>query len=309
MTVVLEAEAAARLKTAPVEVVGRFADASNATLLVRLTDRDPRPLAALSEELGRDPELADLDPEDLAVYKPERGERPLWDFPTGTLHRREVAAYELSVALGWEQVPATVLRTDAPFGRGSLQRYVAHDLEAHHFTLWETGLARIRAQLAAMVVFDALCNNADRKAGHVLYAPREAVVPALRRAVPAARPSPDGGSASAGAAGAEVAPAGEGPPGGSAPGRVWLVDHGVTFHVEPKLRTVAWELAGEEVPAVLLADLDRVREGLAGELGARLRTLVSDAEVAALEQRAVGLLAAGRFPFPESPNPYPWPLL
>ncbi|MFP4312443.1 MAG: hypothetical protein ACLFS9_10760 [Nitriliruptoraceae bacterium] len=261
----------------------------------------------MSEELGHDPELADLDPDDLAVYKPERGERPLWDFPTGTLHRREVAAYELSIALGWGQVPATVLRSDAPFGRGSLQRYVAHDLEAHHFTLWETGLAEVRAQLAAMVVFDALCNNADRKAGHVLYAPKEAVVPALRRAVPAARPFLDGGSA--GAADAVAAPTGAGAAGEIAPGRVWLVDHGVTFHVEPKLRTVAWELAGEEVPAVLLADLDRVREGLAGELGARLRTRMSDAEVAALEQRAVSLLAAGRFPFPESPNPYPWPLL
>jgi len=277
------AELVQRLRAAPLEVVGRFADASNATLLVRLTDRDPRPLEELAADLGRAPELDDLAADDLAVYKPERGERPLWDFPSGTLHRREVAAFELSIALGWDQVPVTVLRADAPFGRGSLQHYVAHDPEAHHFTLWEGGLPAVRAQLEAMVVFDALCNNADRKAGHVLHAPDATPVPALLRA-----------------AGGETTPE---------PGRVWLIDHGVTFHPDPKLRTVAWELAEEEVPAVLLADVDRLRERLAGEFGARLRTLLADDEVAALERRAVTLLTTGRYPFPEVAHPYPWPLL
>lgn len=302
MTDVPDAAAIAqRLRTAPLEVVGRFADASNATLLVRLIDRDPRTLEQLAGELGRAPELEDLGAEDLAVYKPERGERPLWDFPTGTLHRREVAAHEVSVALGWDQVPTTVLREDAPFGRGSLQRYVAHDLEAHHFTLWESGLPRVRAQLAAMVVFDALCNNADRKAGHVLHVPDASPVPALLRAAGGeTAPKPERDELPlAGAAPQEPAPV----------GRVWLIDHGVTFHPEPKLRTVAWELAGEETPAVLLADVDRLREGLAGEFGARLRTLLADDEVAALERRAVTLLTTGRYPFPEVAHPYPWPLL
>jgi hypothetical protein len=287
-----------RLRTAPLEVVGRFADASNATLLVRLTDRDPRPLDALAADLGRAPELDDLAAEDLAVYKPERGERPLWDFPTGTLHRREVAAHEVSVALGWDQVPTTVLREDAPFGRGSLQRYVAHDLDAHHFTLWEGGVPHVRAQLAAMVVFDALCNNADRKAGHVLHAPDAPPVPALLRAAPT-EPAAVAGPAPDGVASEEAA----------AVGRLWLVDHGVTFHPEPKLRTVAWELAGEEIPAVLLADVDRLRERLAGDLGARLKPLLADDELAALERRTVALLTAGRYPFPEVAHPYPWPLL
>ncbi len=255
-----------RLRTAPMEVVGRFGDASNATLLVRLTDRDPRSLTELAETLGRAPELTDLEPEDLAVYKPQRGERPLWDFPDGTLHRREVAAHEVSTALGWDQVPTTVLRTDAPFGVGSLQRYVAHDLEQHYFTLLEQGDTEVVAQLEAMVVFDELIENADRKAGHVLCAP--------------------------------------GPP-----DRVWLIDHGVTFHTEPKLRTVAWELAGGRVPSRLLADVDRLREGLAGGFAARLATLLTEEEVLALESRAVTVLERGTFPYPSVRHPYPWPLL
>jgi uncharacterized repeat protein (TIGR03843 family) len=100
-----------------------------------------------------------------AVYKPHRGERPLWDFPEG-LFLREVAAYELSVALGWDLVPETVLRDDAPLGRGSLQRFVAADFEQHYFTLLED--ARHHAQLRRVAVFDLLANNADRKSGHCL---------------------------------------------------------------------------------------------------------------------------------------------
>ena len=158
----------ARLAHAELELLGRFADASNATLLVRLLDRDPRPLEELAVALGREPELDDLPACDLAVYKPARGEAPLWDFPARTLHRREVAAYELSARLGWDLVPATVLRDDAPLGPGSLQRFVPHDLDVHYFSLLEEGDPAILDQLRAMVVFDMLANNADRKGGHVL---------------------------------------------------------------------------------------------------------------------------------------------
>ena len=100
-----------------------------------------------------------------AIYKPERGERPLWDFPGG-LFRREVAAYELAVALGWEMVPETVVRTDAPFGVGSVQRFVDADFEHHYFTLRED--PRHHLALARMGAFDVLANNADRKGGHCL---------------------------------------------------------------------------------------------------------------------------------------------
>jgi uncharacterized repeat protein (TIGR03843 family) len=99
-----------------------------------------------------------------AVYKPLRGERPLWDFPDGTLCNREVAAYELSQGLGWGLVPVTVLRDDGPLGVGAIQRFVDHDPEEHYFTLLEDNLDRFR-QFAA---FDVLANNTDRKGGHCL---------------------------------------------------------------------------------------------------------------------------------------------
>jgi uncharacterized repeat protein (TIGR03843 family) len=100
-----------------------------------------------------------------AVYKPHRGERPLWDFPGG-LYKREVAAYELSALLGWDLVPLTVLRAEAPMGEGSLQQFVPADFEQHYFTLYETG--GHTDQLQAICVFDLLANSTDRKSGHCL---------------------------------------------------------------------------------------------------------------------------------------------
>jgi uncharacterized repeat protein (TIGR03843 family) len=128
------------------EVHGRIAGSSNATLLVTC-------------RLGGD--------ELLAVYKPHTGERPLWDFPGG-LYRREIAAYVLSDTLRWGLVPETFQRTDAPFGLGSVQRYVPEDGTSHYFTLrddprWHPALMRLCA-------FDVAANNADRKSGHVLVA-------------------------------------------------------------------------------------------------------------------------------------------
>ena len=101
-----------------------------------------------------------------AIYKPERGERELWDFPAG-LHRREVAAYELSRALGWDLVPVTVGR-DGPFGFGSVQDVVDADFEQHYFTLYEHDAHH--PALRRMCAFDLVGNNTDRKSGHVLLA-------------------------------------------------------------------------------------------------------------------------------------------
>jgi hypothetical protein len=128
------------------EVHGRIAGSSNATRLVTCR------LGA--EEL-------------LAVYKPSKGERPLWDFPGG-LFRREVAAFALSEILGWGLVPETVVRDEGPFGPGSVQRFVHEDGTSHYFTLrdepkWQPSLMRLCA-------FDVVANNADRKSGHVLLA-------------------------------------------------------------------------------------------------------------------------------------------
>jgi uncharacterized repeat protein (TIGR03843 family) len=101
----------------------------------------------------------------LAVYKPRRGERPLWDFPRGTLCQREVAAYLLSEALGWVLVPPTVLR-DGPYGIGSVQLFIDADHEAHLFTIQREG--GYEAALERLAVFDVIANNADRKSGHCL---------------------------------------------------------------------------------------------------------------------------------------------
>jgi uncharacterized repeat protein (TIGR03843 family) len=103
----------------------------------------------------------------LGVYKPERGERPLWDFPPG-LYRRELAAYLLSEALGWGLVPLTVQR-DGPYGEGSVQLFVRADFEQHYFTLVET--PDHHEHLRRICVLDLIANNADRKSGHCLLGP------------------------------------------------------------------------------------------------------------------------------------------
>jgi uncharacterized repeat protein (TIGR03843 family) len=264
---------AQRLLTAPLEVLGRFADASNATLLVRLLDRDARTVTELAAEFGHEPAVDELPADDLAVYKPARGEAPLWDFPAGTLHRREVAAYEVSAAAGWDLVPTTVLRADAPYGVGSLQRFVAHDPQQHYFWLLEQGDPEVTAQLVSMVVFDLVIDNADRKGGHVLL----------------------------------EHPTGGGPPDDRP--RIRVVDHGVSFHVQRKLRTVAWDLEGTPVPAARRAELERLAAALAGDLGERLRELLSAAERAILRARVEAAAELTALPAPTGPRPYPWPLL
>jgi uncharacterized repeat protein (TIGR03843 family) len=138
------AAVAALLRGGTVEVRGRMPWSSNGTFLVAVCGAEG---------------------EALAVYKPERGERPLWDFPPG-LWRREVAAYRLSEHLGWGLVPCTVPRPDAPLGEGSLQLFVPFDAEAHYFTLYED--LTHHPQLRRLCAFDLLINNTDRKGGHCL---------------------------------------------------------------------------------------------------------------------------------------------
>jgi len=127
-----------------IEVEGRMPWSSNATFLVHVT---------CDEEQA------------LAIYKPMRGERPLWDFEPG-LHRREVAAYHLSEALGLDLVPPTVLR-DGPYGEGSLQWFVDVDHRQHYFTIHEER-PELHGSLREVALFDLVANNTDRKSGHVL---------------------------------------------------------------------------------------------------------------------------------------------
>lgn len=109
--------------------------------------------------------LTDSEGELLAIYKPRDGETPLWDFPHGTLYRREVAAYRLACAFGWGLVPPTVVR-EGPHGPGSLQLFVRHDPQRHYFVQRED--PALWPQLQRVCIFDAITNNADRKGGHCL---------------------------------------------------------------------------------------------------------------------------------------------
>lgn len=207
----------------------------------------------------------------FAVYKPRAGERPLWDFPTGTLCQREAAAFEVSQALGWHLVPPTVLRTDGPAGPGSLQAFVPHDPQRHYFTLVQAG-ERLEP-LARMAVFDLLVNNADRKASHVLVPDEE-----------------------------DAAPQG-----------ILGCDHGLCFHVEPKLRTVIWDLGAHPVPAAWREDVAALAATLrepGDELTVRLGQLLSAAELEALAGRAEAVATLEALPAldPEE-RPYPWPPL
>jgi len=266
-----------RLTSAPLEVVGRFTAASNATLLVRMIDRSPQTLEQLAEELGREPRIEDLAPDDLAVYKPRDGERPLWDFPEGTLHRREVAAHLVDRAMGADLIPLTVLRDDAPHGPGSLQRFVPHDPGQHYFTLREAALdgsdPALRLRLAMLAALDIVLDNADRKGGHVLVETGDGPLAARLRAV----------------------------------------DHGVTFNVEPKLRTVVWDLASTALPAEVIAALELLRAEFGadrdGPLARSLSGLLDEDEVATTSMRVRLLLESGVLPEPIGPRPYPWPLL
>ncbi|MEZ5136900.1 MAG: SCO1664 family protein [Acidimicrobiales bacterium] len=125
-------------------VVGRMPWSSNATFLVE---------CVLDGQVER------------AVYKPVRGERPLWDFPEG-LHRRERSAYVLSDALGWDLVPTTIIRDDAPMGTGSMQHFVDADFAQHYFTILEDPATH--DALRHLCAFDIVANATDRKGGHVL---------------------------------------------------------------------------------------------------------------------------------------------
>jgi hypothetical protein len=234
------------LRSGELEVVGRIVESTNNALFVRLTRACPEPEPPVVIE---------------AIHKPTLGERPLDDFPDGTLAQREVAAWLVSEAMGWDLVPPTILR-DGPFGSGMLQAYVEVDPDVDVWTMVVDDDARLRR----MATFDAAVNNTDRKGGHILPV--------------------EGGR------------------------HVYGVDHGVTFSVVPKLRTVLWAWRGQPFGDDELAGLTRLRDGLSapGDLTDGLRALLSAAEVRALVRRVDGLLAAGCFPYPSPTWPaMPWP--
>ena len=212
---------------------GRFADASNTTLL------------------GVD------DSGEPVVYKPLAGEQPLWDFPDQTLAAREVLAFEVSEALGFGVVPETVLG-EGPLGPGAIQRFVEANADFDVVPAVQGGDER----LWPIAVLDLITNNADRKLGHIL----------------------DVG------------------------GRLMGIDHGLTFHVEDKLRTVLWVFAGLPVPSDLLEAVTALQDAVRGQLGRRIGELLSEREATATLGRISELLAHPVHPDPPQDRPpVPWP--
>jgi len=255
---------AAALRHGELDIEGRLIDASNLALL------------AVAQHEG----LAVR-----CVYKPASGERPLWDFPRSTLSRREVAAFRVSAAAGWDLVPTTVWRDDGPAGPGMCQRWVEVDDSVAMVDVVPRGdcppgwrhvidaegsrgrpVTLVHAdtsELRALAVFDAVVNNADRKGGHVLV---------------------DESS------------------------RVFGIDHGVTFHEDDKLRTVLWGWAGEPLDDALCESLARLEDRLAARPDDVLGDLLDPAEVSRTLERVRGLLRGRVFPYPGEGWPsLPWP--
>ena len=262
------------LRRGELTVIGRIRSASNATFLCE---------AHLDELTVH------------CVYKPIAGEAPLWDFPDGTLAGRELGAYLVSAASGWDIVPYTIIR-DGPAGRGMLQLWVdqpgsslgevgdelqagpdlidllpaghippgflpvlqAYDYAGDEVTLVHADDIRLRR----MAVFDVLINNADRKGGHILS---------------------------------------------GVDGHVYGVDHGVSLHVEDKLRTVLWGWSGKPVDDDTLEAVTGLGDALGTDLGAELCCHITPREVAALRARVVALLRNPVMPTADRRRPIPWP--
>ncbi|MFC8534142.1 SCO1664 family protein [Streptomyces sp. NPDC057249] len=228
--------------------------------------------------------------EAYCVYKPVAGEQPLWDFPDGTLAQREVAAYEVSEAMGWGLVPPTVLR-EGPYGQGMCQLWIeaeepggdepgllalVEDEEPGEgwkaVAFAEVGEGRTALlvhaddpRLRRLAVLDAVINNGDRKGGHLLPAPG---------------------------------------------GRLYGIDHGVTFNADDKLRTLLWGWAGEPLTAEAVEVLDRLAAALepGAPLVTRLAQLITAAEIEALRARVGGLRETGLHRKPSGEWPaIPWP--
>nr|WP_246613128.1 SCO1664 family protein [Actinoplanes bogorensis] len=259
-----EADALDLLARGRLEIEGRLVDASNTTLRAEIT------LDGLTRR---------------CVYKPVQGERPLWDFPDGTLAGREVSAYLVSKATGWDLVPPTILR-EGPLGVGALQLWIDEPETAESLIgfvpAWDVpegwlpvanardddGEAYALAhaddpRLARLAVFDAVINNADRKGGHVLY---------------------------------------------PATGSVHGVDHGVSFHVENKLRTVLWGWTGKPLVPEANEVLPALLASLGGPLGEELEEHLTITEVETVRRRIKRLLRRGRYPDPPQDWPaIPWP--
>ncbi|HJQ95023.1 MAG TPA: phosphatidylinositol kinase [Acidimicrobiia bacterium] len=219
------------------EVVGEFVSASNLTLLA-------------TDSAGK-----------RWVYKATEAMSPLWDFDAKTLPARELATYLVSEALGFGVVPETVW-SKGPLGTGSAQRFIDVDPDFNPRPLF---VPEVSEKLWPVAVLDVVCNNADRKLGHLLTEKQT--------------------------------------------GRIFAIDNGLTFHSEPKLRTVLWGLAEKPLPEAMIHALDRLGRALDRQLAKDLMTLVTKPELEAFRQRLDDLASTGVHPLPpEDRPPVPWPV-
>lgn len=194
-----------------------------------------------------------------AVYKPCRGETPLYDFPDGTLYKREFAAFLISQALEWLLVPPTVIRS-GPYGIGSMQWFV----DTKNRVDYDSLRVRYLSQLKQVALFDYLVNNADRRVSHCLE---------------------------------------------GQDGRLWLVDHGLTFNAIPTLRTVIWDFSGQSISQKLVLNMVALQQKLkpAKPLREALLRLLAVSEVEALEFRLEEIIDNPLFPYPGPHRSVPWP--
>ena len=266
-----------RLTDWPITGIGLHPGGSNYVFVVRLTDPEKyRPengdeIAPSSggpggpDERPIRPDEVDEDASTYGIYKPRAGERPLRDFPEGTLHYRERAAYLVSRELGWPRIPPTVIR-DGPHGEGSVQLFIdaaeSSGAGDDFFSLRDERLDDFKD----IAMFDALVHNADRKGGSCIV---------------------------------------------SEDGRLWAIDHGLTFNQFARRRTVMFEFNGTRYPDKLLGDVESLILTLesGGELDAELLKLLERSEIDEIVTRAREMIEFGHYPVLDPDANVPWPMV
>ncbi len=247
-----------RLKEWEISGMGLHPGGSNYVFVVKLEDPELERIEAGSASVPTDDENAVF-----AIYKPAKGERPLRDFPYGTLHKRERAAYLLATELGWPDIPPTVIR-EGPHGEGSVQLFIDADPEANYFTMRDDCLHLFEP----VAMFDVLVQNADRKGGACLKAESD--------------------------------------------GKVWAIDHGLTFNPFARRRTVMFEFNGSEYSSQRLDDIKRVVEqldGPASDFSDEMKSLLGESEIAGLVRRSQRMIESKKFPLLDPDVNVPWPFI
>ncbi len=255
-----------RLSEWPISGIGLHPGGSNYVFVVRLTDPDTYDPDA-NDENAKPGGLDEVDENAsiYGIYKPQAGERPLRDFPGGTLHCRERAAYLISRELGWPRIPPTVIRA-GPHGEGSVQLFIdAAETSGAGDTFFSLRDERLD-DFKDIAMFDALVHNADRKGGSCIV---------------------------------------------SQDGRLWAIDHGLSFNKFARRRTVIFEFNGTEYPDKLLGDVESLILTLesGGELRAELRDLLEQSEIDDIVTRAREMIEFGHYPVLDPDTNVPWPMV